>query len=63
MSELTKKYLNELWVEVNKMDKNYIKSKIKFIMPEEDGAQDELEDYLNSFEEISSIQMSFVTRL
>ena len=35
----------------------------QFIIPEEDGAQDDLEDYLNSFEEISSIQMSFVTRL
>ena len=35
----------------------------QFIIPEEDGAQDELEDYLNSFEEISSIEMSFVTRL
>ena len=35
----------------------------QFIIPEEDGAQDELEDYLNSIEEISSIQMTFVTRL
>lgn len=35
----------------------------QFIMPEEDGAQDELEEYLDSFEEVSSIQMSFVTRL
>ncbi|MFW9851773.1 MAG: hypothetical protein ACFFDS_02425 [Candidatus Thorarchaeota archaeon] len=35
----------------------------QFIIPEEDGAQDELEDYLNSFKEISSIEMSFVTRL
>jgi len=35
----------------------------QFIIPEEDGAQDELEEYLESFKEISSIQMTFVTRL
>lgn len=35
----------------------------QFIIPEEDGAQDELEDYLNSIQEVSSIQMTFVTRL
>ena len=35
----------------------------QFIIPEEDGAQDELEDFLNSIEEVSSIQMTFVTRL
>ena len=35
----------------------------QFIIPEEDGAQDDLEDYLNSIQEISSIQMTFVTRL
>ena len=35
----------------------------QFIIPEEDGAQDNLEDVLNSIEEISSIQMTFITRL
>ena len=35
----------------------------QFIIPEEDGAQDNLEDVLNSIEEVSSIQMTFVTRL
>lgn len=35
----------------------------QFIIPEEDGAQDQLEEFLNSLEEISSIQMTFVTRL
>ena len=35
----------------------------QFIIPEEDGAQDQLEEYLNSIEEISSVQMTFVTRL
>jgi translation elongation factor EF-1beta len=35
----------------------------QFIIPEEDGAQDQLEKFLNSLEEISSIQMTFVTRL
>jgi len=35
----------------------------QFIIPEEDGAQDNLEDILNSIEEVSSIQMTFVTRL
>ncbi len=35
----------------------------QFIIPEEDGAQDDLEEYLNSLEEVSSIQMTFVTRL
>lgn len=35
----------------------------QFIIPEEDGAQDELEDYLNSINKVSSIQMTFVTRL
>jgi translation elongation factor aEF-1 beta len=35
----------------------------QFIIPEEDGAQDELEEFLNSLEEVSSIQMTFVTRL
>jgi len=35
----------------------------QFIIPEEDGAQDNLEETLNSIEEISSIQMTFVTRL
>lgn len=35
----------------------------QFIIPEEDGAQDQLEQFLNSLEEISSIQMTFVTRL
>lgn len=35
----------------------------QFIIPEEDGAQDELEDFLNSLEVVSSIQMTFVTRL
>ena len=35
----------------------------QFIIPEEDGAQDELEEYLESIEIISSIQMTFVTRL
>jgi translation elongation factor aEF-1 beta len=35
----------------------------QFIIPEEDGAQDELEEFLNSFDEVSSIQMTFVTRL
>ena len=35
----------------------------QFIIPEEDGAQDQLETFLNSIEEISSIQMTFVTRL
>ncbi|MHA2357349.1 MAG: hypothetical protein ACXABK_01085 [Candidatus Heimdallarchaeaceae archaeon] len=35
----------------------------QFIIPEEDGAQDELEDFLNSLDVVSSIQMTFVTRL
>ena len=35
----------------------------QFIIPEEDGAQDKLEEFLNSLEEVSSIQMTFVTRL
>ena len=35
----------------------------QFIIPEEDGAQDQLEEFLNSLEEVSSIQMTFVTRL
>ena len=35
----------------------------QFIIPEEDGAQDELEEYLDSLEIVSSIQMTFVTRL
>ena len=35
----------------------------QFIIPEEDGAQDKLEGFLNSLEVISSIQMTFVTRL
>lgn len=35
----------------------------QFIIPERDGAQDELEDYLRSIEGVSSIQMTFVTRL
>ena len=35
----------------------------QFIIPEEDGSQDQLEKFLNSLEEISSIQMTFVTRL
>ncbi|MHA1686569.1 MAG: elongation factor 1-beta [Candidatus Heimdallarchaeaceae archaeon] len=35
----------------------------QFIIPERDGAQDELEDYLNSIEGVSSIQMTYVTRL
>jgi len=35
----------------------------QFIIPEEDGAQDQLEEFLNSLGEISSIQMTFVTRL
>jgi len=35
----------------------------QFIIPEEDGAQDELEEYLSSIQEVSSIQMTFVTRL
>lgn len=35
----------------------------QFIIPEEDGAQDVLEDFLNSIEGVSSIQMTFVTRL
>ena len=35
----------------------------QFIIPEEDGSQDQLEDYLNSIKEVSSIQMTFVTRL
>ncbi len=35
----------------------------QFIMPEEDGDQDELEEYLNGFEGVSSIQLSYTTRL
>ncbi len=35
----------------------------QFIIPEEDGAQDKLEGFLNSLDVISSIQMTFVTRL
>ena len=35
----------------------------QFIIPEEDGAQDQLEEFLNSLDEVSSIQMTFVTRL
>jgi len=35
----------------------------QFIIPEEDGAQDKLEEFLNSLEVVSSIQMTFVTRL
>jgi len=35
----------------------------QFIIPEEDGAQDELEEYLHNVEGVSSIQMTFVTRL
>ena len=35
----------------------------QFIIPEEDGAQDNLEEILNSIDEVSSIQMTFVTRL
>lgn len=35
----------------------------QFIIPEDDGAQDELEDFLDSLDVVSSIQMTFVTRL
>ena len=35
----------------------------QFIIPEIDGAQDQLEEYFESIEEISSFQMTFVTRL
>jgi len=35
----------------------------QFIIPEEDGAQDELEEYLENIEGVSSIQVEFVTRL
>ena len=35
----------------------------QFIIPEIDGAQDQLEEYFDSIEEISSFQMTFVTRL
>ncbi len=35
----------------------------QFIIPEVDGAQDQLEEYFESIEEISSFQMDFVTRL
>ena len=35
----------------------------QFIIPEEDGAQDNLESFLDSIEGVSSIQMTFVTRL
>jgi len=36
----------------------------QFIIPEDvDGAQDQLEAYFESIEEISSFQMTFVTRL
>ncbi|MHA1198950.1 MAG: hypothetical protein ACTSQF_06315 [Candidatus Heimdallarchaeaceae archaeon] len=35
----------------------------QFIIPEVDGAQDQLEEYFESIEEISSFQMTFVTRL
>ena len=35
----------------------------QFIIPEEDGAQDQLEEFLKGLEEVSSIQMTFVTRL
>jgi len=35
----------------------------QFIIPEIDGAQDQLEAYFESIKEISSFQMTFVTRL
>ena len=35
----------------------------QFIIPEEDGAQDELEDYITALKCVSTIQMTFVTRL
>ncbi len=35
----------------------------QFIIPEVDGAQDQLEELFDSIEEISSFQMTFVTRL
>ena len=35
----------------------------QFIVPEVDGAQDQLEEYLGSIEEISSYEQTFVTRL
>ena len=35
----------------------------QFIIPEEDGMQDNLEDFLNSIEGVSSINLDFVTRL
>ncbi|MHA1302623.1 MAG: elongation factor 1-beta [Candidatus Heimdallarchaeaceae archaeon] len=35
----------------------------QFIIPEEDGMQDNLEDYLISVEGVSSINLDFVTRL
>jgi translation elongation factor aEF-1 beta len=35
----------------------------QFIVPEIDGAQDQLEQYLESIEEISSFEQTFVTRL
>ena len=35
----------------------------QFIIPEVDGAQDQLEEYFESIKEISSFQMNFITRL
>ncbi len=35
----------------------------QFIIPEEDGMQDMLEDYLASIEGVSSVNLDFVTRL
>ena len=35
----------------------------QFILPEEEGIQDVLEDYLRSFDEVSEVEVEYMTRL